>query len=391
MNHLPSFDGETLESRIQELPKGAAQLTAYSEAIRQADLADDRQWRLRFRYRYACAATFWDDPPKALPMAFEFASIFEEHESVALPQEVMAYMIVTEMAVAPIGSLPQIPISQWEELMDRYKSLVRRYGMGERSYWWQMCSFYLNVDRAKAITYFQKFWLAERDDLSDCLACEQSYAVRVALLMDEREQADEYARPFAEGTMKQCADSSQLIWLAYLENALERGDLEDAAVHAKMLYREGNRDRSDLSYVGAALRCFAFTDSQKAIELLEKRLAWTFGMWDRMMVLDFYKGAWSCCEMLKQQQQQPIPQPHHQQQLQEQQQHHQQQGETARLLLPADFPLFRRDGEYNLDELANWFRTQSVEIARLFDERNGTDYFAQDLESVAALLRQHRR
>ncbi|WP_438497666.1 hypothetical protein [Paenibacillus sp. IHBB 3054] len=216
-----------MEASISQLPEGAVQMAAYLDAIHQADLARNRYWRLRFRYRYACEATFRDDLAKAMPMAAQFA-------------------------------------------------------------------FYLNIDREKAIQYFQKFWMTECDDLSDCMACEQSYAVMIFLLMGDRKAADEYARPLEEGSIKLCHDAPLQSWLAYLEDALDRGDLKDAAASANALYRQGNGDKSELSYIGAVLRYFAFTDLNRAVGLLTKRLEWTFDMWDRQKVYDFYKGAWGC-------------------------------------------------------------------------------------------------
>ena len=56
-----------------------------------------------------------------------------------------------------------------------------------------------------------------------------------------------------------------------------------------------------------------------------------------------------------------------------------------KLELPQAFPLWREDGRYPVQELADWFLTQAESIGRRFDQRNRSHYFEDDL---AATLRQ---
>lgn len=349
-----ALDWNELDDAIDRLPPGAPRMTALLDAIAQADGAQVHRWSLLFRYRYVCEATFHDDAPKGMPMAAEFGSIFEAHPE-ALPGGGEFYLMVMEMAVDPIAALPQIPLAQWEGLMGQFHALVKRYRLGLRTYWWQMCNFWQYINRDLAWSYFQRFWETERDDLSDCPACEYSYAVRMALLAGDRKRADEYARLMEEGRVDFCADTPQRYWLAYLEDALDRGALEEAAPLADRLYQKGDRDRSDLSYLSAVLRCWAFTAPDKAVALVERRLGWTIGMWDQKKVYDLYKAAWVCFQELRK------------------------DLDSVRLDLPEAFPLFRADGTYHTGTLADWFHAQAAEIAGRFDRRNGSDLFAKDL------------
>uniref|UniRef100_UPI002942E67C hypothetical protein n=1 Tax=uncultured Intestinimonas sp. TaxID=1689265 RepID=UPI002942E67C len=59
--------------------------------------------------------------------------------------------------------------------------------------------------------------------------------------------------------------------------------------------------------------------------------------------------------------------------------------QTVKLELPQAFPLWREDGRYPVQELADWFLTQAESIGRRFDRRNRSHYFEDDL---AAALRQ---
>ncbi len=99
--------------------------------------------------------------------------------------------------------------------------------------------------------------------------------------MGNRAAADEYAKPMEQGRMRFCPDTPHLYWPAYLEYALDHGDMKEAEKRANALYRKADRDKSDLSYTGAVLRCWAYTDPERALELFAKRLEWSIGMWDQ--------------------------------------------------------------------------------------------------------------
>lgn len=174
--------------------------------------------------------------------------------------------------------LPQIPLEQWQELMQQFWLLVKRYHVGLRTYWWQMCRFWQYIDKEEAFKYFEKFWKTGRDDISDCRACERSYAVHMSLLIGDRKSADTYAKPMDDGRLWFCHDTPHIYIFAYLEDAMNRGDLREAERRARNLYGKSDRDRNDLSYLGAVLRCWAFTDLDRGVELIQKRLEWTFNM-----------------------------------------------------------------------------------------------------------------
>lgn len=355
------FDGDRLDRNIKELPKGGPMMAGLLDAIRQADEAKDAYWQLYFRYKYACEATFRDDPPKAIPVAAEFAGIFEENPN-ALPENVgaEAYVMITQLGIDPIVNLPQISKKQWEEMMDRYYDLVKRFHMGYRTYWWQLTQFWQYVDKEKAFEYFQKFWETERDDLSDCRQCEQSYAVRMSLMMGDEKAAEEYGKSLKEGNIFFCSDNPQRYWQYMIDYAMNKGDLKTAAPLANKLARKGSRDRSDLSYMGAALRCFAYTNMDQGISLLKKGMEWTIGMWDQRKCYDFYKGAYVYCKELSK------------------------ENHTVELALSKEAGCYQKNGIYNCSDLAEWFYRQAEEIGKRFDKRNQSDYFAKDLALACA-------
>ncbi len=358
------FNGDQLSRDIGRLPEGAPQMEALSEAIQKADAAQQHFWRLMFRYEYACQATFHDDPPKAMPVAGEFCQIYEEHPD-ALPQDSgpEAHLMAAQIAIDPIVTLPEIPFAQWEEGMEYFHSLVKKYKEGLRVYWWQVCQFYQYVDLEKAWEAFQKFWKTGRDGLSDCRACERSKAVRISLMMGDRAAADEFAKPMEQGRIRFCSQTPQLYWLAYLEDALDRGDLKEAEIRANAVYRKAHTERSHLPYIGAVLRCRAFTGLDQGEEMLSRYFLWAEGMWDQKSAYDFYKGAWCFCRQLSRKK------------------------DNIPLDLPRNsFPLWEEKGIYRVGELADWFYGRAAEIGKSFDLRNGSDFFDKDLKKAGRWL-----
>ena len=348
------FDGEKIQNKLQWM-KGPGRLDAIEKAIRQADEANDYYYRMLFRYDYACEATFHDDPPKAMLPAVEFARIFEAHPDVLGPDGREMYLMIMQMRLDPVVSLPQISTAQWEEMMEEFRLLVKRFNLGHRVYWWQMCRFMIYLDKQKAFEYFQKFWKTGRDGLSDCRACERCYAVRMYLAMGDEENAAIHAKPIKQRHIPFCGDTPHLMLLAYLEYYMDKGDLKAAIPYARELKRIGHRDRGDLSYVGAVLRCFAYSDLEPGVELMKEAVPWIEGMWNQKMVYDFYKGAWTVLHRLSEQE------------------------ECIALSLPGELSCYRNDGVYSTKELEEWVYEQAEETARRFDARNGTDSFRIDL------------
>ncbi len=349
------FSGSTLEAAIDRLPDGGPKMAALLDAIHQADAAGDLRWRLRFRWMYTYEATFHDDPPKAMPIAAEFSVIYDEHseEVQRVNFGAATYMIVMERGIEPASSLPQIPLEEYEAMLAKYRDLSRRYGLGEQVYWWQMFYRWQYADLQEARKCLENAWRAPRDRISDCLACEHTRAVELYLNLGDREKADRCAEPLLKDRISPCGSTFQQLNQAYLDDALNRGDLEAALPYARELQKIGERDRGDLSFTASVLRCWGLTDTEQALALFSRRLEWTFGMWDQKYLYDFYKAAWVCFREADR--------------------------KTVRLRLPEKFALYRSDGEYKAPELALWFFRQAKDIGEQFDQRNRSNYFADDL------------
>ncbi len=357
-----NFDGEAITMLLEFLPNGAEKINALKGHLKEADEAEEAYYQLVWRYEYAYQEYFYGDPVKAMPVAAEFMELYEAapHTLDHVPDNggAESYLMITQMGLDNVVALPQIPMEEWEVMMDRFYALVKRFHIGHRVYWWQLARFWQYVDKEKAYQYFQKFWKTGRDGLSDCRACERCYAVHMSLLMGDKKAADEYAKPLKAGRVNFCNDAPKLYRYYYLEDALDRGDLKEAVKYANQLSVKLERRIHDLSFFGAVIRCFAYSDPDKAIERLESSIPLVLGLWDQMKVYDYYKGAYVCFHQLAQER------------------------DTVALSLPEEFPLYNEEGVYPCRELGDWFYEQAKIIGDRFDQRNKSCYFEINLSKA---------
>ena len=118
----------------------------------------------------------------------------------------------------------------------------------------------------------------------------------------------------------------------------------------------------DLSFFGAVIRCFAYTNMDKAVEKFQIGMKMVLGLWDQIKVYNFYKGAYVCFHELARTK------------------------DTVVLDMPEKFPLYQEDGNYNCNMLEQWFYGQACTIGDKFDERNKSSYFKDNMRLALVAL-----
>lgn len=355
------FDGDKLIRKIHLMEHGKPRTDMLKDAIVQADQAGDNYWRMYMRFDYISEQYFHGDAVKCIPVVTELENVFREnpaaverHKGDTLGKE--AYIMAVILGVDSISCIPQVSLEEWDKLLDGLYSLVKQFGMAERSYYWQVFWRWLYVDLDKAEEYFNKAWNAEPDYRFDCEACEHSYAARLYLEMGQKEKADTYAEKIEKNLLDESCDGASTNLLNfYLNDALYRGDVKAARQYARKLHRKQNKDQGDLEYMGKVLQYYAYTNTSNGLALFKRRLDWTIGMWNQKSIFHFYTGALALFRELSKKQ------------------------HKADMELPKEFEAFRQDGVYETAVLADWFYKKAEEIAERFDKRNGSSYYADYL------------
>ena len=356
------FDGQRLIREIHLLERGKPRIDMLKEAIAQADQAGDNYWRMYMRFDYISEQYFHGDAVKCIPVVTELEDVFKEnpgaverHKGDTLGKE--AYIMAVILGIDSISCIPQVSSEEWDKLLDGLYSLVKQFGMAERSYYWQVFWRWLYVDLDKAEEYLNKAWNTKEDYRFDCEACEYSYAARLYLEMGQKKKADTYAEKIEEDLLdEQCDSASTNLLDFYLKDALYRGDIKTAGRYAKKLHRKHNKDQGDLEYMGQVLQYYAYSNISNGLTLFKRRLIWTIGMWHQRANFHFYTGAWVLFRELSKEQ------------------------DKTSMELPKEFEAWKEDGIYETAVLADLFYKKSSEIAERFDKRNGSSYYKDYLE-----------
>ncbi len=152
------FDGDKLIREIHLLEHGRPRTDMLKDAIVQADQAGDNYWRMYMRFDYISEQYFHGDAVKCIPVVTELENVFKEnpaaverHKGDTLGKE--AYIMAVLLGINSISCIPQVSLEEWDKLLNSLYSLVKQFGMAERSYYWQVFWRWLYVDLDKAEEY----------------------------------------------------------------------------------------------------------------------------------------------------------------------------------------------------------------------------------------------
>lgn len=344
------------------LPYGQGRVIANRNAVAAADLGESPYYRIVMRGDLAWSLAVGDDPAVALPVCAEYFSLLDQYPDALSDTQGDVIIGVAMVAFYTAFSLPQIPLAQCDALLNQFETLVKRYGMGAQLLHLHLCNYYQKTGRMEeALTCYEKARSLPRDQVSDCLTCDVCNMASFLVTFDRREEAEEMVYSVLAGEMT-CEQQPQEILGVLLKDDLKRKCWNDAAAKAKRLYRIAHRSKNDLDFVGDVLRCWAFTDLDRAVTVMEKHLHWSIGMWDQSRLSSFYIGAWLTCVQVAQKR------------------------EHLHLNLPPAFSCYRESGTYSAQTLASWFHGRASEIAAAFDRRNGTADYTDELNVLQGLL-----
>lgn len=345
-----------LQNAYRDMPYNQRRLAVTLEALALAEQLD-APTRATVLYDLAWAYAMGDDPAKALPICAEFLALLEEcpgyrniHTEAPSAAMIAAYVA---------RSLPQISAEQCAALLEEFHRQVKKFGVGERLWLTHACAFSIDQGDTKAAeAHLQAFYRTKRDAISDCRACETSNIVEFLLRLGRREEAQQLLQPVLDGSLT-CHDQPWSVLCILIHDALDRGDVADAKNYAQFLSRKKLGKKSDLPCAGALLRLYSYDDCAQSLALLEQGLDWSIGLWDQLLLFDFYRGAQRFCARLSR------------------------QTPTIPLSLPKKFACWQADGLYDSAALAQWLNQQAVEIAQKFDRRNGNDRFSVQIAHAA--------
>ena len=253
--------------------------------------------------------------------------------------------------------LPEIPMEQVQAIGEDYKTRILRNGYSLRSYyhrWSVECVWMRQYDKAKE--YIDKM-LNEKIDDQSCEACELNFMLDYYLETGQFDEAYSRAQPLINKQVT-CYEANLRAYLKLAYYAQKAGKPEIAAdmcARAEEALVGREKDEYLLLYLGLFIAYNMMTKPERAWEYAERCIGWSL----RTNTLKSYRFSCDMVEALK----------------------YETRPEVS-LSLPEEFPLYRPDGIYQVNELRNYFYQQAEELARRYDARNGNSGYMDRLKDL---------
>ncbi|HUG93873.1 MAG TPA: hypothetical protein VML55_23795 [Planctomycetaceae bacterium] len=345
-----------LLAEARRLPEGPARVALCEAAVREADASGDLDAGYNARLELISAAEYSGADERAL-VAFSWClAQFDRHPDRFHPHGLLwRYKWILDNA----SDFPQLSLAQIERMEDDMEARVTRLGWSPRPVHYLRWANRMRIGNpdGRLMEFFEKWEAAPRDALADCPACERNKHIELLVRLGENERSLEVAAPILAGFLS-CAEVPDGTYARLLTALVRLGQTE----RARELQRRGHRAVSRkpaLLYEAASHVIFLVEtgDLARAARLLEKNLPWAVATANVNDRFSLYLAATRLTQAL-------ADRPR----------------KTRKLDLPRELPCYQADGTYRPAELANWFRGESVAMARQFDERNGTAYNALKLD-----------
>ena len=200
------------------------------------------------------------------------------------------------------------------------------------------------------------------DDLADCAACEQQHRVNYHIFLREDEEALAAAEPIIKGEMS-CAEIPHLTLSRIMLPFMRLGRSDEAVEHHRKGHRLVAQNKDYLQSIGEHLLFLVHRgELDRGLKMFQTHVSWALETSELEGRFRFCVAAALLFEALARSDDSP-----------------------RGLRVPAEFPVQADGGQYRPSVVARWLEEERDEIARLFDERNGNDYYQQRIEEARQL------
>lgn len=352
------INGYEIQEKYEALPHGEQRLQAIKKAIALADAEKDYEFMFIFRTDLMSESEFHNDSFQAFITFPEMIKLFDEHEK-ELEEYDYDYMWDFKWILSDCKDFYQVSKEKVYELLNEFKIRCERYGYSLRPYYQSLYRFEAKCDPKAAKKAYQMFVLSKRDIMCDCRACELDTMVDYELDNSSIGRALETAYPILSGQVK-CENIPKSTYSSIMHRYYQLGDFEKAEEYRKKCYHLISKDVSFLDIIGKMIMLYSKTDLSKGAKLFEKHLIWELGSRNYGDKMEFYIGAAALFTKLAKKK------------------------SEIKLNLPEKFELYKVDGIYNVEALAEYYRNKALDLIDKFDKRNESDFNMQDYEYAMA-------
>lgn len=322
------------------------------EAIRIADENDDVQWAVEMRLDLIYELNQISADKEEIAVFSRVLDDYENNKDLISENDILwKYKWIWGCAF----DVPEIPKAQVDAIAEDYKTRILRNGYNARSYYHILSMQNTKMRQYdKAKEYADKMLNEKMDDLV-CDACELNFLLDYYLETGQFEEALNRAQPLISKQLT-CYEANLRAYLKLAYYAQKAGKPEIAAdmcARAEEGLAGREKDEYLLHYLGTFITYYFMINSPHGWEYVERCTPW-------MMRTSINKAYRFSCDMVEALGYESRPE--------------------VKLELPEEFPLYKADGIYKVEELRNYFYKQAEEAARQYDERNGNNGYMERLQ-----------
>lgn len=363
------YDPQTYKDAYDEMEHGKIRMSGIRSAIEAADAHQDTSYRIYFRLELCRESVFYGDGldmmvifPQALAIIDQYpdteATVHELGYSNSLDHILWVYKWMLEEC----ADFYQVPLEDCLKFFEDFKKRSLAYGYNLRPYYYYKYFFYSDIGKQLSTEAFHKFGELPRDGNCDCEACEQNSIVNFYLKNGDPERAARLAEDIEHFRLT-CGHGDKGAWLRlkkqYMKYHMERGEYEEAETYCRMMERHMTKDKEYQRWEDF-LWCYANTNMGKALQIYKAH----WKEWEQERnpseIFDVNKNIACFFKKLAKEQTK----------------------KTIRLPLDASFPLYDEQGCYLLEDLFQYYYNRARDVARRFDQRNGTSSYCDRLAAA---------
>lgn len=350
------IDYNLIKEEYQQLQDGIHKMTAIEKAIQLADEEKDYDCSLKFRYDYIKQSVFDDDEFKALVVFPQYVSIYDSHKELHNSNVINMLWLYKWILVSAL-SFYQISLEDIRLYLKDFKKRLKENGYSLRIYYYIFSDYIECIDKEKYKTIANKYLNYKRDRLSDCETCELNNQVYYEINYGSFEKAMEKAKPILIG-QKKCGFVPASTYNNILNYYLDKNDIKNAERYEKLFYKEISTNITFLTHISTMLDYCSIANLDKGLKIFKKHLNWDLkskNPWDKF---NFELSSYKLFKNIKKNQ----------------------NIKTIKILLDKNFPLYKKDGIYDIDSIIDYYKTNVIDIADKFDSRNKNNYFRKKLD-----------
>ena len=338
-------DFAMLEREFETLDRGEARLNAMRDAVHEADVRQDLNWRFWFRYDYIEESIFCGDRYYALIMFPELLRLYEESPKLQEDSRCAHSMLVTfKWIVEAAPEFPQIPREEIDGYFREFRKQLRAQGKSLSAYYMKRSLFYMHVDMDIASMCFYRFLEEPLDDSSDGQALYYDQQAFYYLWVGAEEKALRAAQPIFDGKVR-ASSLPQATFHDFLRYYMNRGNFEEAERYGRMIEHRVNGDPYYHDIIGSLLSLYARLDGGHAIALFNRNVPDYLDSRNPWLRVQFAIGAAHLFAVCRED--------------------------------PALYEHFRIPGVSDPRAFGEEITKAAIDLAKKFDARNGTDDYMQ--------------